>query len=425
MLRVSTLIVLLGTIWLAYTAVPEADAQRRLDRIVGISLDSDPRAKALNATVLEQHNAQASYRSAAQVFGLGTPEPETQPQRVAMQIPDRKPSELAVPRPSSVTEYKVTAVHKLVSAPQASMPIPGSEAQIKIINATDTQPVADTAVLTSNISEAESDTALSPRERRRVVRHIQRELRRVGCYTGAADGVWGKNSKAAMGAFATKISATVPLDRPDYVALMLVETYDAQACAPDVEAVATVVANNTPKSKNLALQIADTTYVARTVPAVPKASPRRGEKVRVVRRTRKNRSPALRAVATEKPRVASITTRKRPNETSTNAERQRVTAATRLAESRTNRERLRKARENSAIKKQRLRRHRIARARHTVKRRRIASARARKSARRRAVRAQRQQIAKRRASRRYSRKRTVGFRRPGRAWVRHAFTQKR
>ena len=63
-----------------------------------------------------------------------------------------------------------------------------------------------------------------------LIRNLQRELKRVGCYPGEVDGDWGSGSKRAMSAFTERVNATLPFDEPDYILLTLVQGHTAQAC---------------------------------------------------------------------------------------------------------------------------------------------------------------------------------------------------
>ncbi|MGI9477990.1 MAG: peptidoglycan-binding domain-containing protein [Hyphomicrobiaceae bacterium] len=63
-----------------------------------------------------------------------------------------------------------------------------------------------------------------------MVRNLQNELRRVGCYHGRIDGDWGPASRFAMAAFTKKVNATLPTDRPDIVLLALVRRHSGAAC---------------------------------------------------------------------------------------------------------------------------------------------------------------------------------------------------
>jgi hypothetical protein len=66
-----------------------------------------------------------------------------------------------------------------------------------------------------------------------IVRSLQGELRRVGCYSGRIDGDWGPASRFAMAAFVRRVNAALPTDEPDHVLLSLVQRHAASACAAD------------------------------------------------------------------------------------------------------------------------------------------------------------------------------------------------
>jgi len=82
-------------------------------------------------------------------------------------------------------------------------------------------------------------TTLKPADehaRLTLVRDLQRELKRVGCYDGEFNGAWGTTSKRAMATFMERVNATLPLDEPDYVLLTLVQGHAAQVCGPSCPA---------------------------------------------------------------------------------------------------------------------------------------------------------------------------------------------
>lgn len=66
--------------------------------------------------------------------------------------------------------------------------------------------------------------------RRELVRDLQTELKRVGCYEGEVNGVWTPSSKKAMAAFTDRVNATLPLEEPDFILLTLVQGHGAKAC---------------------------------------------------------------------------------------------------------------------------------------------------------------------------------------------------
>jgi len=71
---------------------------------------------------------------------------------------------------------------------------------------------------------------LPPGDRAALARALQRELRRVGCYSGEVTGVWTTSSRMAMKAFTDRVNATLPIDAPDQVLLSLVQGHQDRAC---------------------------------------------------------------------------------------------------------------------------------------------------------------------------------------------------
>ncbi|MFN3868030.1 MAG: hypothetical protein ACK4MF_03060 [Hyphomicrobiaceae bacterium] len=63
-----------------------------------------------------------------------------------------------------------------------------------------------------------------------LAREIQRELKRVGCYSGDADGDWKAASRRAMGTFLQRLNASLPTDAPDHVMLTLLQGRTDRVC---------------------------------------------------------------------------------------------------------------------------------------------------------------------------------------------------
>jgi hypothetical protein len=78
-----------------------------------------------------------------------------------------------------------------------------------------------------------SSKPTSDDQRRELVRDIQRELKRVGCYDGDTDGQWGGASKRAMTQFTARVNATLPSEEPDFILLTLVQGHKGGACGAD------------------------------------------------------------------------------------------------------------------------------------------------------------------------------------------------
>ena len=69
-----------------------------------------------------------------------------------------------------------------------------------------------------------------PDQRTDLVRDLQRELKRVGCYGGAIDGMWSPAAQSAMGAFTARVNATLPVAEPDHILLALVQGRASLTC---------------------------------------------------------------------------------------------------------------------------------------------------------------------------------------------------
>ena len=76
----------------------------------------------------------------------------------------------------------------------------------------------------------------APRDPANLVRAIQNELMRVGCYAGPVDGFWSKPTRAAMSAFTDRANARLPVDRPDDALLSLVKGSKPGPCAATMAA---------------------------------------------------------------------------------------------------------------------------------------------------------------------------------------------
>jgi hypothetical protein len=69
-----------------------------------------------------------------------------------------------------------------------------------------------------------------PGDRASLVRELQRELRRIGCYDGPLNESWTLATRTAMKTFTNRINAILPVDKPDQVLLTLVQGYRDRVC---------------------------------------------------------------------------------------------------------------------------------------------------------------------------------------------------
>ena len=69
-----------------------------------------------------------------------------------------------------------------------------------------------------------------PRGRDAIGRELQKELKRVGCYTGELNGAWTKSTRQAMKDFTDRVNAKLPTDIPDSILLVLVQGHPNRVC---------------------------------------------------------------------------------------------------------------------------------------------------------------------------------------------------
>ncbi|MEQ1696434.1 MAG: hypothetical protein ABL901_11395 [Hyphomicrobiaceae bacterium] len=76
----------------------------------------------------------------------------------------------------------------------------------------------------------------SDEQRQSLVRDLQAELKRVGCYDGEPNGQWGAASKRAMASFTERVNASLPFEQPDFILLTLVQGHKGRACGQECPA---------------------------------------------------------------------------------------------------------------------------------------------------------------------------------------------
>lgn len=80
-----------------------------------------------------------------------------------------------------------------------------------------------------------------------LVRSIQQELQRVGCYAGSVDGNWSDGTRSAMNAFNDSVQVKLPLKSPDYILLTMLQGHARQACNTNPADKSQVAARSTPR----------------------------------------------------------------------------------------------------------------------------------------------------------------------------------
>lgn len=147
-----------------------------------------------------------------------------------------EPSQVAA-QPQEPGRPALTAKRSSVSPPAAAKVVAAHEYTPRQAPVRIQAPGWKTAVVRVK-TEAETPhsgrvNSLKPKtgtERWQLVKKIQTELKRVGCYWGKVDGVWGRGSKRAIKAFMTSVNAALPHKQPDYLLLSLLEGQRTAAC---------------------------------------------------------------------------------------------------------------------------------------------------------------------------------------------------
>lgn len=195
------LLVMLG-LAIAIVWMPEHDSQRQLAVVTDIATQGMPRR-------LEPGDRNGRTFSPNTPL-IATVEPPRQPQPVADVARlvrtgaggDAVARAIAAPPPAAST---VTAAHSIMPATV----------------------VAQSAL---DGSAATRPAPLSEASRYELVRNLQRELKRVGCYAGDVDGDWGAGSRRAMAAFTDRVNASLPVEQPDFILLTLVQGHQSGIC---------------------------------------------------------------------------------------------------------------------------------------------------------------------------------------------------
>ncbi|MDX2288580.1 MAG: peptidoglycan-binding domain-containing protein [Hyphomicrobiaceae bacterium] len=72
---------------------------------------------------------------------------------------------------------------------------------------------------------------VDPSARTALVRELQRELRRAGCYHGEIDSDWGVATRRALADFLRRVNAALPTEVPDYFQLALLQSHPSDTCS--------------------------------------------------------------------------------------------------------------------------------------------------------------------------------------------------
>lgn len=110
--------------------------------------------------------------------------------------------------------------------PLGSRRSPAGEQQRPLVSAVVTLPARDHA----SQPQLHLGSAVTASSGAALVRELQQELVRVGCYDGPLNGAWNAQTRTAMAAFVARANARLPTDKADVVLLALVKQHEGVAC---------------------------------------------------------------------------------------------------------------------------------------------------------------------------------------------------
>ncbi len=145
-------------------------------------------------------------------------------------------------KPAPATPQNTEPAKVAKAAQPAPAPVAQQQVAQGVVPKSPPQPAATSAWQTSVQADAQRPGATAAvssaapgdsSARYELVKSLQAELKRVGCYSGETHGNWTSSSKRAMSAFMERVNATLPIDRPDYIQLTLLQNQKGSVCGRD------------------------------------------------------------------------------------------------------------------------------------------------------------------------------------------------
>lgn len=105
-----------------------------------------------------------------------------------------------------------------------------ADAKLQTLTAAQQPAVANDKVALATGSTGEAQRSIeSPRQ---LAQDLQRELKRVGCYSGGISGSWTQNSRRAMTRFNDAVKLELPADAPSRQSIDKVKSFSGAVCEP-------------------------------------------------------------------------------------------------------------------------------------------------------------------------------------------------
>lgn len=210
------LMIMLG-LAMAVVWMPEHDGERQLSLLTEIATQGLPRHTGAPPAAERQDEAR-TFSPRTPLMAAGRAPAPTQPAPTDQRnTPTVTIYEQASEAPRTGQSFAATQVASVVTGSMAlSTPL-----------------TAETSAQSSSVLRPQPVPTMS---REDLVRSLQRELRRVGCYWGEIDGSWGAGSKRAIASFMDRVNASLPIEQPDFILLTLLQNHGGSVCGKDCPA---------------------------------------------------------------------------------------------------------------------------------------------------------------------------------------------
>jgi hypothetical protein len=131
-----------------------------------------------------------------------------------------------------------TSASGSVRAPTAAGQTPIEDAALAAVALLSSVATADIPPKAVNVADAAPRVPMGqypassglPLDRVQLTREIQFQLKRVGCYHGAIDGVWSASVRRSMKTFTDRVNATLPVEQPDIILLAMLRSHQDGGC---------------------------------------------------------------------------------------------------------------------------------------------------------------------------------------------------
>lgn len=220
-----------AAVWSTAYVLPSSNPEQQLDAVVAIATEDSEKVAGYAAAYMPEPPAAVATGGLASGDGL----------TIGALSQSQPPALPAAPAKVAVTGPQLAQIEPELVAP---VPVPA-------VAVLATEPTSRKSVSPLTVEGPTQTEDMDVADARKLTVALQTQLRRVGCYRGSLDGEWDARTQRAMARFTDRIGADLPLDRPDYILLTLVEKFDNRACGAMCSAGQTLGADGRCRSREI------------------------------------------------------------------------------------------------------------------------------------------------------------------------------